>query len=133
MWLSAYSALFAPSRRSQMHHASGRTQRLKGHGPNRKVASFFSRVASKSTRREWKARMSISPATGRPGDAESLFEQASALCRAGRFAEAERTFRRVLEIEPRHCDALHFLGMVCGQLGNHAEALRHLDAALRID
>ena len=29
---------------------------------------------------------------------------------AGRLAEAEAIYRRVLEVEPRHADARHFLG-----------------------
>src|SRR5260370_22423314 len=64
---------------------------------------------------------------------DAVLEDGMALCQAGRFAEGEIIFRRILEIEPGHFETLHFLGMVCSQLGNHAEALRHIDTALRID
>jgi tetratricopeptide (TPR) repeat protein len=77
--------------------------------------------------------MSMSAAIDEPKAVEALFEQALALCQAGRFAEAESAFRRILEIAPGHCEALHFLGMVCSRLGNHTEALRHIDAALQIN
>src|SRR5947209_18251960 len=64
---------------------------------------------------------------------ETLLEQASALCQTGNFPEAEQTLRQILEIEPRHFESLHVLGAVCSQVGNHAEALRHIDAALQVD
>jgi protein O-GlcNAc transferase len=77
--------------------------------------------------------MPMSATIGKPEDAATLFEQAVALCQSGRFVEAESTFRRILEIEPGHFDSLHFRGIVCSQLGDHGEALAHIDAALRID
>jgi protein O-GlcNAc transferase len=77
--------------------------------------------------------MATSAATDKPYDVGTLLERALALCQTGRFRDAETTFRRILKIEPRHFDSLHFLGVVCSQLGNHADALHHIDAALRID
>src|SRR5205823_4742891 len=74
-----------------------------------------------------------SPATHPVNSPHSLLEQALALCRIGRFAEAETMFRRLVAIQPRQVEALHFLGVVCSQLGNQHEALRHIEAALRID
>jgi tetratricopeptide (TPR) repeat protein len=70
---------------------------------------------------------------GKPSDVDTLLEHGMALCQGGRFSEGESTFRRILEIEPGHFETLHFLGMVCSQLGNHAEALRHIEAALQVN
>jgi tetratricopeptide (TPR) repeat protein len=68
-----------------------------------------------------------------PHDLDAWLESGLALCQVGQFSEGEITFRRILEIAPRHFDTLHFLGMVCSQQGKHAEALCHIDAALQID
>jgi protein O-GlcNAc transferase len=51
------------------------------------------------------------------------FTLALELHRAGRLAEAEQGYRRILEHEPEHADALHLLGVVALQTG-------HFDAAL---
>ena len=44
----------------------------------------------------------------------------------------KRFFHRIVEIQPRHFDTLHLLGVVLSQQGNHAEGLRFLDVALQI-
>ena len=38
--------------------------------------------------------------------------------RAGRLGEAERVYRRILELDAQHADSLHLLGMVAFQTGN---------------
>lgn len=53
------------------------------------------------------------------------FTHALELHRAGRLAEAERGYRRILELEPEHADSLHLLGVVALQTG-------HLDVALAL-
>src|SRR5437899_2769054 len=63
------------------------------------------------------------PATHPLDSPHLLLEKALALCRIGRFPEADKILRRLVAIEPRHGEGLHFLGVVCSQLGNHAEAL----------
>ncbi len=61
---------------------------------------------------------------------------------AGRFAEAEDLYARVLGVDPDHPDALHLLGMLMGQVGRHdlglelvgrAAALRPEAPDIRID
>jgi predicted O-linked N-acetylglucosamine transferase (SPINDLY family) len=55
-----------------------------------------------------------------PAAAPELAEQfavAQAHHQAGRLAEAERVYRRICEIDPRHFDALHCLGLLAGQMG----------------
>ncbi len=49
-------------------------------------------------------------------------EQAVALHRQGEFAKAEALYRRVLEREPGHAEALHLLGVIALQQGEAADA-----------
>jgi protein O-GlcNAc transferase len=65
-------------------------------------------------------------------DAPTLFDQALAFFQAGRIAEAEGIARRVLQITPKNFQALHLLGIIFSQRGNHAEGLRFIDAAVQI-
>ena len=52
---------------------------------------------------------------------------------AGRLSEAEGMYRQLLKDQPNHFDALHLLGVIHHQRGHHAEAVRHIDAALTIN
>ena len=67
-----------------------------------------------------------------PDDVSVLFDQALGHFQAGRLSEAERILQRILEMQPRHFDTLHLLGIVLSQQGNHTEGLRCLDIALQI-
>ena len=60
-------------------------------------------------------------------------EAALALHQAGRLAEAERVYREILEAEPRHFDALHFLGVAAYQQGRNAEAVDFISRAIAIN
>lgn len=60
----------------------------------------------------------------------ALLQQALALHRAGRLAEAEALYRRILVGEPQHPDALHLSGLVAHQQGEHATALTRIEAAI---
>src|SRR6185503_5253318 len=51
----------------------------------------------------------------------------------GRLAEAERLYLAVLANAPRHFDALHLLGLVRYQTGEHAVALEIIDRAIAIN
>ncbi|OYD80729.1 tetratricopeptide repeat protein [Azospirillum brasilense] len=68
-----------------------------------------------------------------PADPEALLNDAIALHRAGRLGDAMASYRTVLDLAPRHSDALHLLGLTQHQAGHHAEAEEHITAALRID
>ncbi|MFN7695156.1 MAG: tetratricopeptide repeat protein [Burkholderiales bacterium] len=61
----------------------------------------------------------------------ALFEQGLRLHQQGQFAEAEQIYRRILRSEPVHFDALHLLGVLCGQTERLSEALDLLQCALR--
>ncbi|ALJ38074.1 tetratricopeptide repeat protein [Azospirillum brasilense] len=66
-------------------------------------------------------------------DPEALLNHAIALHRAGRLDDAMAAYRAVLDLAPRHGDALHLLGLTQHQAGQHAEAERNIAAALRTD
>ncbi|PQV52099.1 tetratricopeptide repeat protein [Paraburkholderia sp. BL21I4N1] len=73
---------------------------------------------------------------------QPVFDRAFAAHRDGRLADAERDYRATLEGNPAHVDALHLLGVLRHQQGQHAEAaelvrravkLRPEDAALQLN
>jgi tetratricopeptide (TPR) repeat protein len=51
--------------------------------------------------------------------------------RQGRFDEADALYRQVAPADPRYADALHLRGLLRHQRGQDAEALPHIEAALR--
>ena len=63
----------------------------------------------------------------------ALFGQAVALHQAGRLMEAEPLYRKVLEAQPRHFDALHLIGVIHYQRGEYDEAVRRIGQALTIN
>jgi tetratricopeptide (TPR) repeat protein len=52
---------------------------------------------------------------------------------AGRLMDAERIYRQILAIDPRHADSLHLLGMIAEQGGNHAAAVDLIGLAIAIN
>ena len=64
-------------------------------------------------------------------DARNALQAAVAQHQAGRLAEAEALYRRILASFPRHPDALHFMGLLAHQRGEHDAALALMDQALR--
>jgi len=70
-----------------------------------------------------------------PGPSPSIagmIEEALECHRAGRLADAERIYRQVLAINPRHADGLHLLGMVAYQEGRLDEAAGLIRQAIAI-
>src|SRR5215469_3732509 len=53
---------------------------------------------------------------------EQVFVRAYAAHRDGRLDDAERGYRATLAADPVHVDALHLLGVLRHQQGQHAEA-----------
>jgi len=72
----------------------------------------------------------MAPASPQPVD--DPLQQALRLHQAGRLAEAAAIYRRILDVNPRHPDALHLLGLVALQAGDRAVALERIDAAIAI-
>lgn len=71
-----------------------------------------------------------------PTDAAAIsatLKQALALHQQGRFNDAERLYRRVLQSQPRHFDALHLLGVLARQGGHPQLALEWIEQALQVD
>ncbi|QCO16661.1 tetratricopeptide repeat protein (plasmid) [Azospirillum brasilense] len=66
-------------------------------------------------------------------DPDALLNDAIALHRSGRLDDAMAAYRAILDLVPRHSDALHLLGLTEHQVGHHAQAEAHIAAALRID
>jgi protein O-GlcNAc transferase len=66
----------------------------------------------------------------RSGNPSQEMPQAIEHHEAGRLAEAEAIYRRVLEAEPAHVDALHFLGVLALQQGDAARAAELIQRAL---
>ena len=52
---------------------------------------------------------------------------------AGRLDEAERLFRQVLAVNPRHADSLHLLGVIAYQTGRHDLAVDLIRKAIAIN
>lgn len=68
----------------------------------------------------------MKPRAGGPSD----FDKGLALHQQGRLAEAEPLYRRMLRTAPTHFDALHLLGVLCGQTNRFDEAHELLTRAL---
>jgi len=50
---------------------------------------------------------------------------------AGRWQAAEEIYRRILQVDPAHPDALHFLGVLAHQKGQPQTAIEHIGQAIR--
>jgi len=62
---------------------------------------------------------------------QQLLEQAAEWHRAQRLDDAEAVYRQVFEAQPVYIDALHLLGVIYSQRGDHATAERLIRQALR--
>jgi len=60
---------------------------------------------------------------------KSRFEIAVEHHQAGRFAEAETLYRKVLALQPNHADALHLLGVLAAQIGRFDDAVNLIGRA----
>lgn len=64
---------------------------------------------------------------------EAAFEQAVTLHRRGRFDEARLLYQQVLQLRPRHFDALHLLGVVAAQTDHPEHAAELIGNAILIN
>jgi predicted O-linked N-acetylglucosamine transferase (SPINDLY family) len=51
----------------------------------------------------------------------------------GRFDAAEQIYQRILQVEPQHPDALHFLGVLSAQLCRHQAAADYITRAIAVN
>src|SRR5258707_11724671 len=72
-------------------------------------------------------------AAPRPAEIGALMRQAIAFHRAGMLAEAAPFYGQILERQPDHRDALHFLGVLSHQQGDDTTAVTLIDRALALD
>ena len=84
--------------------------------------------ASMSRRRDRASADSRGAGTGGVAD---LFGAGVAHHQAGRLAEAEACYRRMLAAQPRHPDALHLLGLIAHQVGRHDAAVDLIRQAIQ--
>jgi tetratricopeptide (TPR) repeat protein len=82
----------------------------------------------KQRRASAKATSAGSP--GRPAAAQALFAAAVQSHQAMDIVTAERRYRQVLAIDPRHADSLQFLGVIAAQTGRRQEALTLIGKAV---
>src|SRR5437870_1988735 len=68
-----------------------------------------------------------------PSEADQLFATAAGHHQAGRLAEAEAVYRRVLADTPNHIMSLRFLGLLAHQVGRHDAAAELLGNAIAVN
>ena len=84
----------------------------------------------RSLRRSTKSQLDASPSGS--SEPASAFNRGLVLHQTGRLSEAEEMYRQVLKAQPNHWDSLHFLGVIHHQRGDYREAVRQIDAAIRV-
>lgn len=72
----------------------------------------------------------LAPLSG--SNIQRFFAEAVRHHQAGRLAEAQRHYRQVLAIAPRHADSLHLLGVATFQAGRSDLAIELIDQALAV-
>ena len=60
---------------------------------------------------------------------DTAIEEGMARHRAGDHSEAETIYRRVLQADPEHPDALHLLGLIAYQRGRNEDAVESIRRA----
>src|SRR5215213_4100976 len=69
----------------------------------------------------------------RPAQVEQLLQSAIRHHEAGRLLEADAAYRRIIELDPRNIDALHFRGFLLFQRGEHSSAVDLIGRSLALN
>ncbi|MBT3432872.1 MAG: tetratricopeptide repeat protein, partial [Nitrospinaceae bacterium] len=102
----------------------------------------FSKAAERRKRRRKEREANSPPAASPPVDSPSVSPQfdiprmmqvAIGHHMAGRFQEAESIYHEALEQNPNQSDAIHLLGMIRLQTGNHEEAVAYISKAISLN
>ena len=80
--------------------------------------------------RRWLGLQRAESSSGNPSVQADDLSDIPRMVQSGQTQEAERRLRRYLALAPDNVDALHYLGLVCHQLGRHGEAVAHITAAV---
>jgi tetratricopeptide (TPR) repeat protein len=69
---------------------------------------------------------------GGRGSARAMFAEAVSRHRTGQAGEAERLYRRVLALDPRHADSLHLLGVLAYDARRYDDAVALIERAIEL-
>jgi protein O-GlcNAc transferase len=61
------------------------------------------------------------------------FKKALQYHQSGQLEKAQEIYRKILEINPDHCDSLHLLGVIANQVGNNDMAVELIGKAIEIN
>jgi tetratricopeptide (TPR) repeat protein len=64
---------------------------------------------------------------------DETFRTALAHHQAGRFQQAEHMYRQVLQVDARHVQSIHLLGVLASQTGRQSLAIQLISDAIRLD
>ena len=73
------------------------------------------------------------PPQGADADLPRRFAEARQLHLSGRLQDADRIYRQILDIDPRHADSLHLMGVMAYQTGRLEVAAKLIGEAIRIN
>ncbi|MBA4369820.1 MAG: glycosyltransferase, partial [Desulfobacterium sp.] len=62
-----------------------------------------------------------------------ILEMALQHHQSGRLEEAKQYYSEILQEDPRHSDAIHLMGLIAHQSGNHEEAVRLIQHAISLN
>ncbi|MFZ2949588.1 MAG: tetratricopeptide repeat protein, partial [Desulfuromonadaceae bacterium] len=74
-----------------------------------------------------------SSVTCRMADIPKVLQSAVAHHQAGRLDEANSLYQQILQCNPRHPVALHFMGMLAFQTGDHERAIDLTSKSIKAD
>lgn len=66
-------------------------------------------------------------------DIQKTFDQGLQLYRAGKLAEAQNLYNRILSRNPDHADSIHLLGLIAAQTGSAGEAISLIARAIELN